>query len=234
MPASRESRNTATTRKRKVRTEHAPYQPRAPQQKVNKNAPKTSAQPILPKKRAKLTNHDWMTIYAYVDAHPGTPQEKIVDHFRNRTEGRLIFDQSTLSRKLKVRAEIENRSMSYPNGLSQKRVRIVTRPDVDSALFYWVKAMEAKRESVTGAMLVAKRAKFEERFNVPQEERLGGEGWIPSFKKAYNIKEYRRHGEAASVDLDAVEAERVRVRAILARYREKDHFNFDETSFFAL
>ncbi|KIK22672.1 hypothetical protein PISMIDRAFT_79125, partial [Pisolithus microcarpus 441] len=42
------------------------------------------------------------------------------------------------------------------------------------------------------------------------------------------------HGEAGSVDLTAVEAEKMRLKAILANYAPKDIFNFDETSFFPL
>lgn len=51
--------------------------------------------------------------------------------------------------------------------------------------------------------------------------------------KRYHIKEYRRHGEAASVNLVAVEKERVRIREILAKFALRDRLNFDETSLFA-
>jgi hypothetical protein len=57
-------------------------------------------------------------------------------------------------------------------------------------------------------MLRDKRPGFEGEFNVPENERLPGEGWVASFCK---IKEYRRHGEAGSADMAEVEAERVRV-----------------------
>ena len=97
-----------------------------------------------------------------------------------------------------------------------------------------MKHMEEKGESVNGSMLLAKRGAFEVKFNVPQEECLPGDGWLPKFKKAYNIKEFRRHGEAASVDIDAVNAERIRIKSILANYVPKNRFNFDETGFFAL
>ena len=83
-------------------------------------------------------------------------------------------------------------------------------------------------------MLIAKRQKFEDHFNVPENERLRGESWVPSFCRTYKIKEYRRHGEAGSVDLAAVEAERLRVQKILVRYKPIDTFNFDKTAFFAL
>jgi len=98
-----------------------------------------------------------------------------------------------------------------------KRPRVVTRPDVEKALFLWVRHMEEKGENINGAMLAEKRRRFEEQLQVPDDERLSGERWIPSFCKAYNIKEHRRHGEAGSVDLEA-----------------KNRLNFDETSFFAL
>lgn len=49
----------------------------------------------------------------------------------------------------------------------------------------------------------------------------------------YKIKEYRRHGEAGSVDPAAVKAERKRMREVVAPFAKKDRLNFDETSFFA-
>ena len=70
---------------------------------------------------------------------------------------------------------------SYSNALSSKQPRIVTRPDVDRALWLWVQHMEQKREVIYSAMLVAKRAVFEEALDVPEDERLTGPGWVQSF-----------------------------------------------------
>ena len=50
----------------------------------------------------------------------------------------------------------------------------------------------------------------------------------------YGIKEIRRHGEAGSVDLAAVEKERARLAPILAEYSPEDTLNFDETGLYAL
>ncbi|KIJ04375.1 hypothetical protein PAXINDRAFT_122841 [Paxillus involutus ATCC 200175] len=94
--------------------------------------------------------------------------------------------------------------------------------------------MEGKGETVNGPMLREKRRRFEDEFGVPEEKRLTGDGWIAPFCRAYKIKEYRRHGEAGSVDTDAVAIERARVQKILATFPPKDRFNFDETSLFAL
>ena len=40
--------------------------------------------------------------------------------------------------------------------------------------------------------------------DVLENERLTGDGWVANFCSANKIKEFRRHGEAGSVDLVAV------------------------------
>ena len=70
---------------------------------------------------------------------------------------------------------------SVPNAPSSKRLRIVTRPDVDRALWLWAQHMEQKQEVINSGMLIAKRAVFEEKLNVPEGERLHKSGWIQSF-----------------------------------------------------
>ncbi|EIN10152.1 DDE-domain-containing protein, partial [Punctularia strigosozonata HHB-11173 SS5] len=122
---------------------------------------------------------------------------------------------------------------SFPGALATSRPRVVTRPDVEKALYKWIKSMEERGEIYSGAMLMEKRARFEKHLNVPESECLHGHGWINSFKKAYGIREHVRHGEAGSLDPEMVEAERVRVREKLARYRPEDRFNADETGLFA-
>ena len=58
----------------------------------------------------------------------------------------------------------------------------MTRPDVERALFKWVKHMEDELgESVTGPMLVAKREKYKKMLDVPLEERMQSDGWVPKF-----------------------------------------------------
>jgi hypothetical protein len=111
---------------------------------------------------------------------------------------------------------------------------VVTRPDVEKALFLWVRYMEQKGEQVNGPMLKEKRCRFEVLFNVPEDERLTGEGWIASFCRAYRIHEFHRHGEAGSVDLAAVEMEQKCCQEILSKFAPQDRWNFDETSLFQL
>jgi hypothetical protein len=181
-----------------------PYQRQPKKLKVN-DTPATSAQPAAhTAARQNLTLNDWLTVFAYIDAHPAISQCDIVNHFKSLQSGALIFTQLTLSRKLKECSTLEARINDNPNALSSKWLRTVTRPDVDRALFLWVKQMEEKGEHVNGPMLKEKRQKFEELLEVPEN----GDGWLTPFCKAYKIHEYRRHGEAGSADLDAVEVER--------------------------
>lgn len=196
------------------------------------NGPRTSAQLPKTSSRQNLTLSDWMTVYSYVDLYPNVSQADIVRHFSTLATGALVFDQSTLSRKLRDCTKMEARVNSNPTALSSKRPRIVTRPDVERALYLWILHMENKRETVTGPMLREKRSRFEDEFQVPEKERLLGEGWLHSFCKAYNIREHRRHGEAGSVDTVAVEVERQRCQTTLARFAPRDRFNFDETALF--
>ena len=102
----------------------------APKLSVRNDAPRSSVRPVM-QKRLNLTLHDWLTVFAFIDSHPDMSQENVVTYFKTRAEGALYFDQSTLSRKLKNRFELELRVNDNPNALSSKRPRIVTRPDVE-------------------------------------------------------------------------------------------------------
>ena len=96
-----------------------------------------------------------MTVYAYVDTLPQPiKQGDVVKYFATRPEGPLIFTQSTLSHKLQHCSEMKACARSNSNALS--RPCVVTRLDVDQALWLWVQHMEQKKEVVNSAMLIAK------------------------------------------------------------------------------
>ena len=111
-----------------------------------KETPKSSARLIREMAQKNLTLFNWMTVYAYVDTLPQPiKQGDVVRYFATRPEGPLIFTQSTLSHKPQHCSEMEACTMSNSNALSSKQPRIVTRPDVDHALWLWVQHMEQKR-----------------------------------------------------------------------------------------
>ncbi|KAI1005963.1 hypothetical protein K3495_g2254 [Podosphaera aphanis] len=66
------------------------------------------------------------------------------------------------------------------------------------------------------------------------EEPKWSNGWLESFKKKFNVKEYVQHGEGAAADInsDANIAQITELRDLCSRYPEKDIFNMDETGLF--
>ena len=108
----------------------------------------------------------------------------------------------------------------------------MTHPDIEQALVLWIAHMEENKETVTGPMLQEKCNRFEELLEVPENERLPGEGWVQSFCKAHKLKEYRQHGEASSAEPSAIEKERKHVQDLMKKFAPQDRWNFDETSLF--
>ena len=180
----------ADDKSRKPRPPPAPYnrKPKFPKPKENSTNPKSSAKASESSSRENLTLHDWITVIDYYDDHQPMSQKELVHYFANCAEGALIFNQSTLSRHLstKGRDADQHKLASYPTAISSKRIRVVVRPDVERCLVLWVKHMEEERkETVNGAMLMAKREKFENDLKVPENERMISDGWISKFYKAY-------------------------------------------------
>jgi hypothetical protein len=132
----------------------------------------------------QLTNHDWISVFAWINANPGRSQQDAVGHFADQRESPLCFTQATLSRKLKKRAEIESLVKANPAALSARRQRVVVSPEVERALVLWVDDMLANSRVVNGTVLTAKRKALEEKFKVPPEKRLTDRGWLGSFYKA--------------------------------------------------
>ena len=117
------------TLKRKPRNHSAVANPPAKREKTeDSNTPSgTSTPPATSRKN--LTLADWLTVYAYVDQHPTAKQGDVVRHFATLESGALIFDQSTLSRKLRERPDMEARVNDDPSALSSKRPLARPKPE---------------------------------------------------------------------------------------------------------
>ena len=123
----------------------------------------------------------------WYDHHQPIPQAEIIKYFKNLHDDVLLFNQGTLSHHLTKKGhELDQAKLaSTPTALSSKCAWIVKQPDVEEALWLWVQHMEQKQETVTGAMLVERHAQFEDALNVPEEERLQGEGWVQKFLQTW-------------------------------------------------
>jgi len=110
-----------------------------------------------------------------------------VKHFATKSEGALIFDQGSLSRNLKKHSQREAEVPANPAALSSKHACIVTRPDVDQALWMWVQDCMSKSRTVSGPELSEKRKIFEVKFKVPEMEWLSETSWQQAFYKRLSI-----------------------------------------------
>ena len=108
-------------------------------------------------------------------------------------------------------------------------------PAVNEMLELWVAKAMADNVHVNGEILCQKWTKFADLVGVPNDERLNlSEGWLTAFKNCCGLKEFKKHGEAASASDEDVDKERERIRELITeyRYRLKDIFNMDETGLF--
>ena len=148
-----------------------------------RNQPASSSKQVKQPSK-QLINHDWLTVFAWIDGNPHRPQQDVVDHFANLRDHPLCFNQATLSRKLKKRGNIEATVKVNPAALSARRQRVVVSPEVERALVLWVDDMLANGRVVNGPLLTAKRKILEEKFDIPPEKRLTDKGWLQGFYKA--------------------------------------------------
>ena len=116
-----------------------------------------------------------------------------------------------------------------------KRAKQAEHPEVNDMLELWVTKAMADGIHVTGLVLRQKWTQFADHVWVPDDERLKlSEGWLTSFKNRCGLKEFKRHGEAASADPNDVEHERARIRDLIAKsgLGLRDIFNMDETGLY--
>jgi hypothetical protein len=64
------------------------------------------------------------------------------------------------------------------------------------------------------------------------EDFKASSGWLDGFKRRHGIKDRRRYGESGDVDMDLVENECPKIKAILDRFHWRDIYNMDETGLF--
>jgi len=86
---------------------------------------------------------------------------------------------------------------------------------------------------LSGKILKEKWRDFARLDGIPSDEWLKlSSGWLESFKNRHQLRAFRKHGEAASVNLKVVASEIERIQEITKDYDLKDIFNMDETGLF--
>jgi hypothetical protein len=116
-----------------------------------------------------------------------------------------------------------------------KRRKQVEHPEVEDMMVLWI--AKAMRDGVhlTGEIIRQKWTRFADLVEIPSGERLAlSDGWLTALKRRCGLKEFKRHGEAASADPVSIAKERLRIQKIILfeEYAINDVFNMDDTGLF--
>ena len=114
-----------------------------------------------------------------------------------------------------------------------KKMRQTQHPEVTEMLDLWVRKVKVAKIHISGDILQQKWMDFANQLGIPEDECLKlSDGWLTSYKAPMGLKEFKQHGNAASVNMTTVEEERKRLKEIIAGYAPHDTYNIDETGFF--
>ena len=165
----------------------------------------------------------------------GKNQSRTAKHF-NVVYPNLQIKQPLVSAWVKDEAKWREESASNRAGFqAAKRARQTLHPAVTEMLDLWVSNAMLNNILVTGEVLRQKWTTFAGLAGIPKDEHLIlSNGWLACFKARNNLKEYKRHGEAASVGPDAAQRERERIQRVIKTFgvEPRNLFNADETGFF--
>ena len=92
--------------------------------------------------------------------------------------------------------------------------------------------MEAKKVTVTDAVLIVKSREFASHLGICDGDFMCSNGWFSHFKQRRGIASRKLHGEASSVDPVAVQPGRDDLKSLLSEYRPCNVYNVDETELF--
>jgi len=162
----------------------------------------------------------------------------------SRTFGPLVglnIPKTTLNNMLMMEDDLRIAQKVLPDDAKY----LVTRKHMklELVLIQWIESQRSRNVPVSGKMI--KKA-AEITYTVLADYQEQGDGavsemepsfaaswsWFEGFKKHHGITYCKLHGEAASVDLEAIEPELVNIREICAEYNPEDIYNCDETGMY--
>ncbi|UYV80373.1 TIGD6 [Cordylochernes scorpioides] len=116
-------------------------------------------------------------------------------------------------------------------GSTLKRDRDGEFPEIEEALFRWIRQANAMKLAINGNILKEKAILLA--LKMGQDNFEASNGWLERFKARRNIAFKRLHGEAGSVDANSVATWKGGIiPSLLAKYSPPDIFNADETGLF--
>lgn len=191
------------------------------------------APPTLPQKRVTVSDKERFKIRKHAKDHPST-QAKLIEWFYQQSGHRL--DQSQMSQILSHKYDYLDAAPKEAHVKDKLRTSVSDWPGLEAALFEWQQRAQKANLVITGEILKQQAERIWTA--LPQYQNQAqpkwSNGWLGGFKKRFNIREYVRHGEAASAhvnDPDNIQ-QMEKVRQLAAEYGEDNTFNMDETGLF--
>ena len=97
--------------------------------------------------------------------------------------------------------------------------------------------MHTKRRNINSQIIRAKGIKLmnEANFLLPEEKKINfkfSDGWLGKFKKRWNLRIIKSHGESGDADMVAVAQELPDIQNVIEKYDRKDISNANECGLF--
>jgi hypothetical protein len=185
-----------------------------------------------PSRRIAVPDFQKAALRQYRRQNPLLGHSELINWFKAQFEREITRGQVS-----QWTSAVYNR-LDTPSGTdsssSRKRKRLQNWPELESALFTWLKWYEERGGIISGDLLRLKAEKFWSRIEVYRGQPLPSlsTGWLQNFKERYGIKKRVKHGEAASVDVEKAAKEMLEIAKVTETYRPCDIYNCDETGVF--
>ncbi|CAB4424350.1 unnamed protein product [Rhizophagus irregularis] len=162
-------------------------------------------------------------------ANPNVNQATVASFFNTKYAG-LDIQRTTINKIWKDR-EKWLAVLSNSQTARTFRQRPVQYPELDKAMQMWTSQVVASGIPLTDGILQQKGIEFAENLNIHDQLKCAN-GWVYRFKLRNGLQKVNFSGEANSAPIESLPAERVRLRALLAKYDAEDIYNADETGLF--
>ncbi|CAB4475246.1 unnamed protein product [Rhizophagus irregularis] len=165
-------------------------------------------------------------ICEYMVANLNVNQATVASFFNTKYAG-LDIQRTTINKIWKDRkkwlAVLSNSQTAHT--FQQQPVQY---PKLDKAMQMWTSQVVASGIPLTDGILQQKGIEFAENLNIHDQLKCAN-GWVYRFKLRNSLQKVNFSEEANSAPIESLPAERVRLRALLAKYDAEDIYNADET-----
>lgn len=171
--------------------------------------------------RNALTLKEKLEVLEYAKKHPKDSTRQLAEKFscgRTQIQG-ILKNKESLVRSFEDNAP-----------LSRKRTKTSSNEEINEAMIHWFKLARQRNIPVSGPMIQEEAKIMAEKMGMTDFK--ASNGWLSSFKKRHNIKQFAVSGEAADVADETVDSWKERVKTIMEGYEARDTWNLDETGCF--